>query len=469
MRIESRHIIKHPRDDVLGLGKERVVVRVVAAPHHLLDADPLAQSDADLVVLEGDVALAAKYSDGVSGSFCAGMTDGAMHGEVEPLKEVRHPAGIELGGDDLQRWMPLQHAAGDQRGQRHRAGGVGQRVVQHRIPLGGQPHLHAVRAGEDVEGNRHTRICRRGPETVVGRVVIGPLAGPVHQITAPRRPSGGPFQLAHAVVDVAQRNRGGADQPLGRVAPVSRQPVVIALCHQQRQLGILHGAGQHADTGVDDLGSTPSIAWSLSRAAGLSTPGRMPSYPFAISRSVSGSLASWPAMPKRPIGIRLLPTTMYGPCLPSGSGRIRGAPRRIARQSVVHVRRLNDVRVGRDERQPGHRIALQCACWQIVSSQRGSRPARWEYTRVPSRTACQQLQPVDPPGRTIDGAFDRLLAPAPVLPYCDACLSAGLPHASYPSRKLNDADTQMPVLLLLPHATFALAAPRMWSMPSRPG
>jgi hypothetical protein len=47
-----RHALQDRRQDLPRLGKRRLAVRIVGAPHHVVDADDVAQANADRVLLE---------------------------------------------------------------------------------------------------------------------------------------------------------------------------------------------------------------------------------------------------------------------------------------------------------------------------------------------------------------------------------------------------------------------------------
>ena len=47
-----RHALQDLRQDLARLGKRRLAVGIVRAPHHVVDADDVAQADADGVLLE---------------------------------------------------------------------------------------------------------------------------------------------------------------------------------------------------------------------------------------------------------------------------------------------------------------------------------------------------------------------------------------------------------------------------------
>src|SRR5262249_56464808 len=55
-----RHALQDLRQDLARLGKRRLAVRIVRAPHHVVDADDVAQANADGVLLEAQDDIAAE-------------------------------------------------------------------------------------------------------------------------------------------------------------------------------------------------------------------------------------------------------------------------------------------------------------------------------------------------------------------------------------------------------------------------
>jgi hypothetical protein len=57
-------VVRHPGQDLARLGKRRPAVRIIRAPHHGVDADDVAQANADGVLLELKTTLRRKKSLG---------------------------------------------------------------------------------------------------------------------------------------------------------------------------------------------------------------------------------------------------------------------------------------------------------------------------------------------------------------------------------------------------------------------
>ena len=89
---------------------------------------------------------------------------------VHGVQHPREPAAPTFHHDDAQLRMPLEHARAAEVGDRLHRPGHGDDVVDDRTARPMRGRLRAARAG--VEGERYAELLGRGPERVVGRVVV---------------------------------------------------------------------------------------------------------------------------------------------------------------------------------------------------------------------------------------------------------------------------------------------------------
>ena len=77
------------RDDFLGMGPDRIVMRIVVAPDEIVHADKMARQHADGVVFKGGVELALKIRAGFHGEVRRGLAARPVGGMVEGCRTCR--------------------------------------------------------------------------------------------------------------------------------------------------------------------------------------------------------------------------------------------------------------------------------------------------------------------------------------------------------------------------------------------
>ncbi len=170
---------------------------------------------------------------------------------VHPVRVVRRPAGVGLDAHHLQVRVPVEdpreHKQSDDvlAGAHHVEQGVDLRSA---VPAVG-------RVGQDVEAERQLHLHRRGPQPVVGRVVVVGLAGHAghHHGLEPLRLDG--RQLVHTVGGVLDRRLAGAVQPGRRERAVLDEPTVVRLHAGAAVVEVGVAAQRHAHGGEQHLGN----------------------------------------------------------------------------------------------------------------------------------------------------------------------------------------------------------------------
>src|SRR6516162_4023317 len=107
-----RHALQDLRQDLARLGKGRLAVRIVRAPHHVVHTDDVAQTDADRILLKAQHDVAVEEVAGPHAvlepvkRLAVALAVGVVHrGEY-----IRRPGRLELDNRQCQAGMTLEDA-----------------------------------------------------------------------------------------------------------------------------------------------------------------------------------------------------------------------------------------------------------------------------------------------------------------------------------------------------------------------
>jgi len=183
-------------------------VGIVGAPHHVVDADHVAQADADRVLLEAQEDVAVEEVAGARVTLEAverllvALAVRVVHGG----EDVRRPGQLELHDGEAERWVALEdpgedhvaHRLGGVEGLGGPAGRVAERALTRSADL-------ALPPGGGVQAERHREALRRRPERLVLGLIVAPVLERVlgdHR--AGEAAAGGALQLPRALPDIVQ-------------------------------------------------------------------------------------------------------------------------------------------------------------------------------------------------------------------------------------------------------------------------
>ena len=233
-----------------GVRPRRVGVRVVDLPRDRVDADLVAQLDADAVLHEArDDVLAEHVARELPAEVLSGPTVLLLVGAVDALEEIRHPPDAALGEADLQAGVAAQEVRPDDvGGDLHDVHGhEGQRDVDRRLDRRDRD----LRRRADVEADHRALVRARGPERVPPLVVQAREARLLRvfrereRVAALRRHA--PDLGDHRVLVPDRRDRERDEPTRVRAAPLVDVPVVVRLEHGQRAVVAGGAAGvEHA-------------------------------------------------------------------------------------------------------------------------------------------------------------------------------------------------------------------------------
>ena len=231
------------RDDLVGVGPVRLLVREVRRPHQLVDAHVVPQLDARAVLLEPPVEvlfddLAGHRLQRLEPKQFLGPVDVPVVPDVRHLHEEGHPAKVGLQTADLEFREPVEQV---REHQLHDVGATDTcealdlerqlRLLQRVLVLDGVVQKPSVRVGRavnlDVDGHGHVGIERRRPETGVLRArAHAPVGkrGEHHRVQPQLRAV---LYLRDGVLDAGGWNRTHREEPVGRLGGVLlRHPIV---------------------------------------------------------------------------------------------------------------------------------------------------------------------------------------------------------------------------------------------------
>ena len=165
------------------------------------------------------------------------------------------PGYVVFGGYDLQLGKPLQDATKDQGRQRH--------LDLVRLPhVGGQDFIQIdpwpAPTGQDMKANGQAEVLGCGPERIIVRMGIWSILwwrGPDHHSS--QSLFGNPLHLCYASANVLQVNESEPHQPLGVVAGVLRDKVVVRPKAGGPQPGVIKAVEEHTKGRVQHLATHP--------------------------------------------------------------------------------------------------------------------------------------------------------------------------------------------------------------------
>ena len=177
------------------------------------------------------------YSDGLSGSRYSPRTSGLAPGaamRVELLGQGREPVDAQLGDEEGQVGVPLEHPADHQGGEEDlRALGRlqdRQEADQARVLDVGPAGMDHRRAHPDVEQRHHAQLGGRGPDRVEAGCARRDAAGGLRgDEEGPTPPLPHPPQLGDGPVDVVEAEVGDGQQPVDVLADGVGHPRVHRL------------------------------------------------------------------------------------------------------------------------------------------------------------------------------------------------------------------------------------------------
>src|SRR2546430_1736978 len=256
-----------------GLGPHAVTVRVVGAPHQRLDAHIFDELGADVVELEGALALPAPVVARLHRE--AKVAEAILPLEVHPVERVGDPADPALAERDADVGIALEHRGADHGGQDvdevhleagdHREEGGAAREPALRVELARRQRR------ERVEVERQVHVVHGLPERLPDRMphrLHVPRARELHPAQAELRHA---VDLLHGRVDVAVWQAGQADVAFGIVAAEGFQPVVVDPEHLVGGLRIVEPR-RGAEDAVDHLGLDPVAVHVFHAQRGIGGP-----------------------------------------------------------------------------------------------------------------------------------------------------------------------------------------------------
>src|SRR6266545_2683343 len=374
-----RHAGEDFRQDLLRPRERRLAVGIVGAPHHVVDADHVAQADPDRVLLEAQDDVAVEKAAG---------GHAARKGKVRPLlglafrlvhrvEHVRGPRQLELHDGQREAQMTLEDAREDHVAHRRRRA-EGLRGAAARVPerQAGSPADPALASRRRVKAERHAERLGGGPERLVlGLVVASVLEGKLADHRAGEAQARGPLQLRDAVTDVVEIDHRDALEPGGIRAAELGEPVVVRAEDRGHQPGILHPEIEQALRRVQHLARHPVEPHVREVLIGV-----VPSPMHVLEASAAGDglrrlepRARVRDEPDAGEDLIRLDDDLVGAVDPLDPGRTV-AKRRVD-SGRPQIGRLEDMRVGRQDR-GGHHYVTSQPVWEM-SKTTSSGPKWW--------------------------------------------------------------------------------------------
>ncbi len=217
---------------------------VVRAPHHVVHADDVPQTDADRVLLEAqhDVAMEEVTRAHAVLEPVDRLTVALAIGVVHRGEDVGSPRQLKLHDGQRQGGMALEDSRKDHVAERERRierlGRPAARVAQRLLP---RPADLALPSRGGVQAERHAERRRRGPERLVLGLVVAPVLERIFRDhRAGEAEPGGPLELADAVPDIVQVDHGDALESARIAATELREPVVVGAEDRRHQRRVGH-------------------------------------------------------------------------------------------------------------------------------------------------------------------------------------------------------------------------------------
>src|SRR6267143_1333887 len=239
--------------------EEPVRVRIVGGPHDLVRPDVVGEHrDAAFDRLERDPAIAPEQL--TRPRLRRGLVEAlVIEVPVHPVEPRRDPATARLEKRDAQSRMTVDDPAPDhaQRDQHHlhrvRDHVAGRAVVLEPVDADGRHRggRSLVKADGEVEllGHLPERLVHRVADHLLAVIRVGPQEPAAH----PELFAG----MAHLVgrqLDRLHRQHRDPEEALGIRLAVIGEPAVVGAAHPGGQAGILDGAGEQAETGIEEGG-----------------------------------------------------------------------------------------------------------------------------------------------------------------------------------------------------------------------
>src|SRR6266850_2366068 len=239
--------------------EEAVLVRIIGGPHDLVRPDIAGQHrDAALDRLERDPAIALEQL--ARPRLRRGLVEAlVIEVPVHAVEPRRDPAAARFEKRDAQSRMTVNdtapdHAQGDQHHlHRVRDHVAGRAVVLEPVDADGRHRggRSLVKADREVEllGHLPERLVHRIADHLLAVIRIGPQESAAHpELFA---------CVAHLVdrqIDRLHRQHGDPEEALGIWLAVVGEPAVVGAAHPGGKAGILDGAREQAETGIEEGG-----------------------------------------------------------------------------------------------------------------------------------------------------------------------------------------------------------------------
>src|SRR3989449_5840077 len=239
--------------------EEAVRVRIIGGPHDLVRPDVVGQHrDAALDRLERDPAIALEQL--ARPRLRRGLVEAlVIEVPVHAVEPRRDPAAARLEKRDAQSRMTVDDTAPDdtQRHEHHlhrvRDHVARRAVVLEPIDADGRHRVgrSLVEADGDIEvlGHRPERLVHRVADHLLAVIRVGPQEPAAHpELFA------GVAHLVDRQVDRLHGQHRDPEKALGIRLAVIGEPAVVGAAHPCGQAGILDGAGEQAETGIEEGG-----------------------------------------------------------------------------------------------------------------------------------------------------------------------------------------------------------------------
>src|SRR5438874_710823 len=250
--LRRREVARVLGQHLLRPGPRGVAVREVVGPHEPSPVHHVDALERDPVVLErrvdalGEV-LRRQLRERLAGRQPVPV---ALEGVVHAVHVVRHPPGVGLDADDAELRVALEDAAQHQRPHDVLAAADDGEKRVHARPA----YRGAVARREDVEGERQPEVDRRLPEVVVRRRIVvldARVAGHHHAAEPHRRDRP---DVLDALRGRAHRGLSDAEQAVRVRRAIRAEPAVVGVAAGLLVIEVAVVADGHADGRIDDLG-----------------------------------------------------------------------------------------------------------------------------------------------------------------------------------------------------------------------
>jgi len=344
-------------------------VGIVGAPHDVVDPDCVSQANTDRILLEAqeDIAVEEVARPHVILEAVERLLVALAVRVVHGGEDVRSPGELEFHDGELESGVALEdpgedhvaHRGGRVEGLRGSAGRVAERLLPRSTNL-------ALTTGGGVQAERHGEGLRGRPE----RLVLGLIVAPVLERVLRDHRSGeasprGPLQLFRALLDIVQVDHGDALEPARVRAAEVGEPVVVRPEDRGHEGGVGHLEVEEALRRVEHLSGHPIETHVREVLLGVISARRDVLEPTEPGDGLGG-LEPSPGIGDEPDPgeyLVLLDHELIGAVDPHHPGR--PVAEGLIDASGPQIGRLEDVRVGRQDKRGWHRLLL-CEPGELV-------------------------------------------------------------------------------------------------------